>query len=138
MPSRSDPVDARADRAVQGTLAVVTLGAFVFRQDLLIPVLAVLTALGALGGPPANPFHRLFRATLAPRLGPPAATVPADTVRVQDLLACGLLVVATLSLLIGLGGFAWFLSVVEGLVAAVAATTGIHLGATIRDRMRRR
>jgi hypothetical protein len=130
-------VDARADRAVQATLAVVTLGAFVFRQDLLIPVLAVLTGVGAAVGPPANALHRVFTTALGPRLKPAQAVVPADTVRVQDVLAFGLLGVASLSLLIGLGGFAWILAVVEGLVAAVAAATGIHLGVTLRDRLRR-
>jgi hypothetical protein len=134
---RSDPVDARADRAVQTTLAVVSLGAFVFRQDLLIPVLALLTGAGALFGPPGNPLHRVFTMALGPRLKPAPASVPADTVRVQDILAFGLLGVATVTWLIGLGGFAWILTVVEGLAAAVAATTGVHLGATIRDRLSR-
>jgi hypothetical protein len=41
-----------------------------------------------------------------------------------------------LCLLIGLGGFAWILAVVEGLIAAVAATTGLHLGVWIRDQLR--
>ena len=50
----------------------------------------------------------------------------------------GLLAVATLCLLIGLGGIAWILTLVEGLVAAVAATTGVHLAVSIRDRLWRR
>ena len=138
MPARSKPVDARADRAVQAVLAVVTLGAFVFRQNLLIPALAVITGAGALGGPPANLLHRVFEVALGPRLKPPATTVAAETVQLQDVLAFGLFGLASLSLLIGLAGFAWILAVAEGLVAAVAATTGIHLGVTVRDRLRRR
>lgn len=138
MPSRSEPVDARADRAVEGAIAVLTLGAFVFRVAWLIPVLALLVGVGALLGPGRNLFHQLFAATLAPRLGTATATVPADTVRAQDTLAFGLLGVATLSLLIGLGGFAWILALAEALVAVVAATTGVHLAVSIRDRLRRR
>ena len=33
---------------------------------------------------------------------------------------------------------AWILAVVEGLIAAVAATTGLHLGVWIRDQLRGR
>jgi uncharacterized protein DUF4395 len=138
VPPRSDPVDARADRAVQGALAVLTLGAFVFWLAWLIPILGLLVGVGAALGPERSPLHLLFTTAIGPRLPPATATVPADTVRIQDLLAFGLLAVATLCLLIGLGGFAWIFTLVEGLVAAVAATTGVHLGVWIRDQLRRR
>jgi len=138
VPPRSEPVDARADRAVQGALAVLTLGAFVFRQAWLIPLLGLLVGIGALLGPERNPLHLLFKATLAPRLPAATATVPGPSAQVQDLLAFGLLALATLCLLIKLGGFAWIFTLVEGLVAAVAATTGVHLAVSIRDRLRRR
>jgi hypothetical protein len=138
VPPRSEPVDARADRAVQGALAVLTLGAFVFRLTWLIPVLAALVGVGAALGPERNAFHLLFAAALGRRLRPATATVPDETVRVQDLLAFGLLALATLCLLIGLGGIAWIFTLVEGLVAAVAATTGVHLAVSIRDRLWRR
>ena len=137
-PPRSEPVDARADRAAQGAFAVLTLGAFVFRLTWLIPILGLLAGVGAGLGPERNPFNLLFTTAVGPRLPPATATVPAETVRIQDLLAFGLLAVATLCLLIGLGGFAWIITLVEGLVAAVAATTGMHLGVWIRDQLRRR
>ena len=117
---------------------MLTLGAFVFRIAWLIPLLGLLAGAGALLGPARDPLHRLFRATLGPRLPPPTATVPAETIRIQDLLAFGLLALATLCLVIGLGGVAWIFTLAEGLVAAVAATTGVHLGVSIRDRLRRR
>jgi hypothetical protein len=138
VPPPSVPVDARADRAVQGALAVLTLGAFVFRVAWLIPILALLVGVGAALGPERNPLNVLYTTTVGPRLRPSPATVPAETVRSQDVLAFGLLAVATLCLLIGLGGFAWILAVVEGLIAAVAATTGLHLGVWIRDQLRHR
>ena len=87
--TRSDPVDARADRVVQGAIAVVTLGAFVFRAIWVIPVLAVLVGLGAAAGPAGNVLHRLFAEVAGPRLSPALATVPAATVRAQDGLAVG-------------------------------------------------
>jgi hypothetical protein len=134
----ADPVDTRADRVVQGAIAVVTLGAFVFRAVWVIPVLAAVLAAGAALGPAGNPLHRLFAAVVAPRLPAGRATVPAPTVRVQDVLGAGLLGAATLFLLLRLGGLAWIVALAEAGVAAVAATTGVHLGVTVRDRLKHR
>jgi hypothetical protein len=136
--ARHEPVDARADRFVQGAIAVVTLAAFVFRALWVIPVLAVVLAIGAAVGPDGNPLHRLFVGLVAPRLPPARATVPAATVRTQDVLAVALLVLATLLVLLSLGGIAWIVALGEAGVAAVAATTGVHLGVTLRDRLDRR
>jgi hypothetical protein len=135
--SGSDSVDARADRAVQGAVAIVTLGAFVFRAPWVIPVLAVLVGAGALLGPVGNPFHRLFEGMVAPRISRPPTVVPSSTIRAQDMLAVALLGAATILLLIGLGGVAWIVTLAEGGVAAVAATTGTHLGLVALDRLRR-
>ncbi len=134
----AEPVDFRADRFGQGTIAVVTLAAFVFRAVWVIPVLAVVLGVGAAIGPAGNPFLRLFAGLAAPRLAPPRATVPAATVQAQDVLAVALLGLATLFVLIRLGGIAWIVALAEAGVAAVAATTGAHLGVTLRDRLRRR
>jgi hypothetical protein len=136
--ARSEPVDARADRVVQGVIAVATLGAFVFRAAWVIPVLAIVLGVGALAGPAGNVLHRGFAAFVAPRLSAPQAVVPASTVRAQDLLTAALLVFATLCLLITLGGIAWIVALAAAGVAAVAATTRVHLGVTLRDRLKRR
>ena len=47
MASGSVPVDVRADRAVQGAVTVITLGAFVFREPFVIPVLAACLGAGS-------------------------------------------------------------------------------------------
>jgi hypothetical protein len=119
-------------------MAVITLGAFVFHQEWVIPILLVLVGAGALIGPAGNPFHRAFSGLVAPRLPPVTATEPAATVRAQDILAAALLGTAMLLILIGLGGVAWIMTLAEAGVAAVAATTGVHLGVTALDRFRRR
>jgi len=134
----NQPVDARSDRVVQGAVAVITLGAFVFHQEWVIPILLVLIGAGALLGPAGNPFHRAFAGLVAPRLPPATATELATTIRAQDVLASALLGVAMLLILIGLGGVAWIVTLVEAGVAAVAATTSVHLGVTALDRFRRR
>jgi hypothetical protein len=136
--SGSEPVDVRADRAVQATVAVATLSAFVFRQPWVIPVLGVFVGAGALVGPAGNPIYRIFDGLVGPRLSPAADVEPAATLRAQDVLGVALLGVATLCLLIGLGGIAWIVTLAEAGVAAVAATTGVHLGVEVRDRLRRK
>ncbi len=122
---------------MQGAVAVITLGAFVFHLQWVIPILLVLLAAGALLGPAGNPFHRLFAGLVAPRLAPARAMERATTIKAQDVLATALLGVATLLILVGLGGVAWVVTLAEAGVAAVAATTGVHLGVTVLDRLRR-
>jgi hypothetical protein len=136
--SGSEPVDVRADRAVQATVAVATLAGFVFRQPWVIPVVAVLVGVGALFGPAGNPIYRMFAGLVAPRLSPPVNREPAATLQAQDVLAVGLLGAATVCLVVGLGGLAWIVTLVEAGVAAVAATTGAHVGVALRDRFLRR
>jgi hypothetical protein len=136
--SGAEPVDVRADRAVQGTVAVATLSAFVFHQPWVIPVLCVFLGAGALLGPAGNPIYRLFDGLVAPRLSPAENVEPASTLRAQDVLAVAVLGLATVCILIDLGGIAWFVALVEAGIAAVAATTGVHFGVLARDRLWRK
>jgi hypothetical protein len=131
--SGSDAVDARADRGVQAAISIVTLSAFVFRAPWVIPILAVLLAAGALLGPGGNPFHRIFEGLIAPRASKARTVVPASTIRAQDALGAALLGTATVFLLIGIGAVEWTLALAEAGVAAVAATTGVHLAVKLRD-----
>jgi len=103
----------------------------------VIPVLAVFLGAGALLGPAGNPLHRLFSGLVAPRLSRAPGFEEAATIQAQDVLAAGLLGLAVVCLLIGLGGVAWLMMLVEGGVAAIAATTGVHLGVIARERFRR-
>ena len=138
MAGAPEAVDARADRAVQGAIAIFLLTAFVFHQAWVTPVLTVLVAFGAAFGPAGNPFHRLFSGVVAPRISAPTRREAASTVRAQDALAAGLLAFATVWVLIGLGGIAWVIALVEAGVAVVAATTGVHVGDLVLDRIHRR
>ena len=138
MVSGVEPVDARADRAVQGTVAVATLSAFVFHQAWVIPVVGVFVGAGALMGPAGNPIFRIFDGLVAPRLSPAANVEAVSTLRAQDVLGVAVLGLATVCLLIDLGGVAWIVALVEAGIAAVAATTGVHLGVLARDQLRRK
>jgi hypothetical protein len=133
----SAPVDSRADRTAQGVVAVILLSAFVFRQMWVIPVLGVLVGAGAAFGPGGNPFLRLFEAFVARRLPAPTTFEDPVTVHVQDVLAVALLGVATLTMLISLNVVSWVIALVEAGAAATAATTGVHVGVAVRERLRR-
>jgi len=131
------PVDSRADRTTQGIVAVIMLSAFVFRQMWIVTVLGVLVGAGAAFGPAGNPFLRLFEAFVAPRLPAPSTLEDPATVHAQDVLAVALLGIATAALLISLNVVSWVIALAEAGAAATAATTGVHVGVAVRDRLRR-
>lgn len=133
-----EPVDARADRAAQGVIAVLLLGAFVFKLWPLVPVVGAIVAVGAALGPSANGLLVGFSAVIAPRIPAPSRLEEPATIRLQDLLAAALLVLASLWFLVGVSALGWLFSLVEAGVALAAATTGYHAAIRIFDRFRRR
>jgi hypothetical protein len=134
-----EAVEARTDRVAQGAVGITLLAGFVFRLPWLVPAVALVVAIGALGGPRANALHYVFERWIAPRL-PKPRTVAAEpkvagtTVRAQDALATAILLVATFAFILGIGFVGWFLVVAEAVIAIMAATTRIH----VAERLRRR
>ncbi|MCU1465373.1 MAG: hypothetical protein JWM72_1301 [Actinomycetia bacterium] len=137
-----DGVAARTDRVAQGVVGVALLAAFVFRIPWIVPVLALLLAVAALAGPKADAIHIVFERWIAPRLPAPRGAsldttaeekVPFPTVRAQDGLAAGLLLVASFAFPIGIALVGWILVLIVAVAAIVAATTRIH----VADRFRR-
>lgn len=131
-------VDARADRAVEGAIAIALLAAFVFRQPLVVPVVGVLAAAGAVGGVRAHPLHLVFARVTAGRLPPARTFEPEADVQAQAITAVVLLALASLAFLAGVSVVGWLLALIEAAVATLAATTGLHVAAVARDRLRRR
>jgi uncharacterized protein DUF4395 len=136
-----EAVEARTDRVAQGTLGIALLAGFVFRIPWLVPAVALIVAIGALGGPEANALHFVFERGIAPRLPSPGTVapepkVPGPTVRAQDALATAVLLVATFAFILGVGFVGWFLVVAEAVVAIMAATTQIHVAERLRRRRR--
>jgi len=121
-----DSVDARADRAAQGSAGVLLLGGFVFHLVWMVPVVGLLLAGGALLGPPGDAFERVFAILLVPRLKP-GPTVAAVTVRDQDFALTALCLLATVAFLV-VATLGWLLAIGAAVIAIVAASTGIHLG----------
>jgi Domain of unknown function (DUF4395) len=132
-PSSSGAVDARADRAAQAFVGVFLLGAFVFRLPWLVPLLALALAGAAIAGPRLNPFLFVYDRLVAPRLGAVDQRVDATTVQMQDVFTVGLVVLATLGLVL-IKPFGWLVVIVAAIAAVLAASTGMHVGATVLRR----
>lgn len=132
-------VDARILRLQQGAVTVVLLAGFVFSIPWMIPVAAALTGLDAALGR-SGPTPALWRAAIAPRLRAPKTFDTAAGARAQALCVFGVLVVATLLVLVGVGTVATLLAIVVAGVSASAATGLFNLGAEIdrRNQPRRR
>ncbi|MEV0357041.1 DUF4395 domain-containing protein [Nocardia sp. NPDC050697] len=138
-PTRTAPdvVDVRGPRfAAWITSAVLVLvlvlTAFApLAAALVLAAQAVVFAVGAATGPKDSPYGRIFRAVVAPRVGPPTETEPAAPLRFAQLLglvfsAAGLLGFLAGSPLVGVifTGFALF-------AAFLNAAFGICLGCRI-------
>jgi len=133
-PSPSGAVDARDDRAAQAFVGVFLLAAFVFRLPWLVPLLAVALAGAAIAGPRWNPFLFVFDRLVAPRLGAVEQQVDATVVQMQDAFTVGLAVLASLGLLL-IKPFGWLVVIVAAIAAVLAASTGVHVGATVLRRL---
>jgi hypothetical protein len=133
----SPPVDSRADRVVEGAVAIALLAAFVFRQPLVVPAIGLIVAIGAAVGPRGNALHVAFATVVTPRLPAPIETVDATTIRVQDLVITVLLAVASLAFLLDIDSGGWLAALLGAGVALLAATTGFHVAAELRTRLRR-
>lgn len=131
-------VDARGDRLAQGVVGVLLFAGYVFGQPWLAPLVAVVAAAGAWRGPQGNALLAGYERLVAPRLPPsPRTLVPAEIVQAQDAFLAGLLALASLAFFAGADGPGWLFVVTAAVVAAVAATTQVHLGEQLIRRLRR-
>ena len=120
----------------QGTTAVLVLTGFVFGFPWLLGVVGLVSCAGAIGGPSRQPFLLGYTALFATR-APARVDEDPFAVRAQDILLAGLLAIAVLALVLGVGVLGWMLALIAAVVAAIAATTGLLLAVSLRDRLRR-
>lgn len=135
----SSPVDAREVRFEQSVLTLVLLTGFVFRVPWTVPATAVLVALGLTAAISFHPLRHVFDRWIGPRLRPPAphdAAIPSD--RIDDLVALGVLALASVLLVVGLDLVGWLVALVEAAASAVRATTGLPIVASLSERLGRR
>lgn len=122
-----DQVDVRGPRfAAWVTTAVLTATLLVAGISIpaaasLLGLQAVVFAIGAVGGPRAHPYGRVFAALVAPRLGPVTEREPVPPLKFAQLV--GLIFAC-----VGTAGFAFGAPVV-GLVATAFALFAAFLNA---------
>ena len=129
-------VDERSVRFERVAIAILLLGAFVFRVFLVVPSLAVLLAVALGFGARGNVFTQIFKAVLEGRLKPAAATEAAGVVRFSELFAVAALSLATLLFAIHLNPIAWLVTLFEAGISALHASTGLSVEAAVLERLR--
>jgi hypothetical protein len=132
-------IDPRAPRFNQGVVGAGALVAFVANLPLLVPVLGLLLAAGALLGPSANPLSIAWRKAVVPglKLAPPARLKDAAPVRFAQLVGFLFLAGASVAFLLSLAFVAWALTLIVAALALLAAITDICVGCEVYNLGRR-
>ena len=126
-----DRYDARLGRAQQAATAVALLAGFVFHADWMIPIWTLVLGLDALAGPSRGPLARLYRLTVAGRLGPARVTHEAPRLRRNALPEVLVLLVASGLYALDVTALGWVLALVVAAAAAYSAVTDVCVGCEI-------
>ncbi len=116
--ARGPAVDGLALRMAQGTTAVLVLTGFVFGFPWLVGVVAVVSGVGAIGGPARQPFLLGYTALFASR----PSTLPDEDAAVvprAEILLAASSSSGPLALVSGVGTLGWGLALIAALVAAM-------------------
>jgi hypothetical protein len=122
----------------QGLLALVLVTGFVFSTPLVIPVVAVVSAVSALR-PELSPVPRLISMLVEQRLGADAsASMQAEGYpppwRTAAALNAGILAAGTLVLVVGDTAAAWAFGLPAAALAALASVGGVCVGCQLHAR----
>jgi Domain of unknown function (DUF4395) len=128
-------MDPRPSRFEQGVVALVLLVGFTFQIELLIPAVTVLLAVSGALGPRRAPLPRLFAAATADVVEPADTLVDPHIVRLTVTIQTGVLFLASVLVLLGVGGLAWFIALVVVVTAALDAATGSWIEARLYRRL---
>lgn len=131
MPGPPPPTDPRGPRFNQGALALALLAGFVADWRPVVPLFAVILAIGATLGPRYAPFLRLYSDLVRPRLGPPKELEDPRAPRFASTVGAAFLTLATVAFAAGVTGVGWVLALVVAVLAGLAAATGICVGCEI-------
>lgn len=131
MDTAPKPIDPRGPRFNQAVLTVGLLAGFLLDVRAVVPVFAVVLALGAAFGPRYGPFLRLFADVIRPRLSPPPDLEDPRPPRFAAAVGVVFLAAATVAFAAGTPGVGWALALVVASLAGLAASTGICVGCEI-------
>ena len=130
-PPTPKAIDPRGPRFNQAVLAVALLLGFLFEWRLVVPIFAVVLALGAVFGPRYGPFLRLYAEFVKPRLAPPSELEDPRPPRFSAAVGVLFLTGGTVAFLAGASLLGWVLALIVALLAGLSATTGICVGCEI-------
>ena len=110
-------------------VAVIVVSAFsATAAAILIGLQAVVFAIGAVGGPRAHPYGRLFAAFVAPRLSPVTEREPVAPLKFAQLVGLVFAVIATLGFATGFTTLGLVTAAFALIAAFLNAAFGICLG----------
>lgn len=121
-------VDPRAPRFGQSITASLLLLGVGFREPVLVATVAVVLGAAVLSRWRLDLYRVLWRRLAVPVVGPPDEREPAAPHRFAKLLGATGSWIATLLLVAGLPLLGFGVAAVVGLLAGVAAATGICIG----------
>lgn len=121
-------IDVRGTRFDDGVIALALLAGFAFRFAWVIPIAALLTAIGAAFGPGGAPLVRGFSQLVAGQLREATTFVEPAEWRFGVMLEAAVLALATLLVFLGLTAVAWLFGLAVAAAAALNAATGISVG----------
>lgn len=122
------PIDPRGPRTNQAVLSCALIIGFLAGLQWVVPVFAIVLALGAVFGPEYGPILRLFQKVIRPRLAAPAELEDPRPPRFAAGVGVVFLVAASVMFAIGADGAGWTLSLIVAALAALAAISGICVG----------
>lgn len=121
-------VDPRAPRFGQSITATLLLVGVVFGELVLIYAVTAILGLAVLSRWRLDPYRLLWQTAIIPVVGRPDEPEPAAPHRFAKLLGAAGTTLATLALLTGFSTLGLAIATAVGLLASLAATTGICLG----------
>ena len=132
----SEPaVDPRGQRFAAALTSLVLVVVLFTASPWLAAAQAVVFALGAFAGLRYSPYTALYRAAVAPRLGPPAEREAAAPVRFAQGVGFAFAVVATVAFAAGVALLGLIATAFALAAAALNAVFGICLGCEIYLRL---
>lgn len=126
--SNAPLVDPRAPRFGQSITATLLLLGVALAEPILVATVAVILGVAVLSRWRLDLYRVVWQRLLVPIVGPPTAPEPAAPHRFAKLLGAAGTGIATLLLLVGLSIPGFGVAATVGLLAGLAAVTGVCLG----------
>ncbi|HEY3831674.1 MAG TPA: DUF4395 family protein [Acidimicrobiia bacterium] len=137
-PPQSKGIDERQLRFERGLAAVLLFGGYVWKRDLVIPLVAIGITMALVTVIGVRPFGVPFERLIAPRLRAARRFVPQRLAHSDDLTLALVLAVATLFILIGLSTVPLLIGLAVALIAMFEAAAGLWVGAPLANWLRAR